>query len=98
MQKLVADAVLSIGLTIALLICSISNSHAAGRFDAEDSREIEEIVRKYILTHPEVILESVQKLQVQQQEAEEQKRREALGAVRPIDPSIWTVVPIIHRH
>src|SRR3546814_17270171 len=48
------------------------------------SKDIEEIVREYRLSHPEVILESVQRLQVQQQQAEEERRRAAAGAVRPV--------------
>src|SRR3546814_15259021 len=42
-------------------------------------------VREYLLNHPEVILESVQRLQAQQQQAEEERRRAAAGAVRPVN-------------
>ncbi len=60
-------------------------SRAVGDFDAEDSRAIEEMVRDYILNHPEVIIEAVRKLRIQQQQAEVQRRRDAAGAVKPVD-------------
>jgi protein-disulfide isomerase len=60
-------------------------SRAVGNFDAEDSRNIEEIVREYILDHPEVIAEAIQKLRAQQQQVAEQKRREAAGSIKPVD-------------
>ncbi len=35
-------------------------SRAVGDFDAEESRIIEDMVRDYILNHPEVILKAVE--------------------------------------
>ncbi len=60
-------------------------SRAVGEFDVDESRDIEEIVRDYILNHPEVIVEAIQRLRAQQKQAQEQKRREAAGAVKPVD-------------
>ena len=60
-------------------------SRAVGDFDAEANRAIEEMVRDYILNHPEVIIEAVRKLRIQQQQTEVQRRRDAAGAVKPVD-------------
>jgi protein-disulfide isomerase len=61
-------------------------SRARGGFDSKQTQEIQEIVRQYILDHPEVIVETMQKLEAQQQQAEEQRRTEAAGAVKPVGP------------
>ena len=52
---------------------STEQSQAAGKFSAEQSRDVEEIVRNYILNHPEVILEAMEKLQAKEQQAQEQQ-------------------------
>jgi protein-disulfide isomerase len=81
----IAVAVLALGLTSSLPAMATHQSRAVGNFDAEDSRNIEELVREYILNHPEVILESVEKLRAQQQQAAEEQRRAAAGAVKATD-------------
>ena len=81
----VAAMVFTFGLTVAAPIWATDQSRPVVGFDAKQTRNIEEIVREYMLNHPEVILESMQKLQIQRQQAEEQKRREAAGAVKPVD-------------
>ncbi|MCC7482143.1 MAG: thioredoxin domain-containing protein [Hyphomicrobiales bacterium] len=60
-------------------------SQATSNFSAEQRREIEDIVRAYLLDHPEVIAEAIQKLELQQQQAEEQSRREAASSVKPVN-------------
>ena len=73
-------------LFIAALVVSMTalawgteqNEPASG-FDAQQRHEFEEIIRQYILDHPEVIGEALQKLQAQEQQAEEQRSREATG-------------------
>lgn len=85
MRRSLVVVMLGLGLTVATLAAANHQSRPVGRFDAEASRDIEEIVHDYILNHPEVILEAVQRLQIQQQQAEEQKRLEAAGAVKPVD-------------
>ena len=79
----IAVAALALGLTSSLPAMATHQSRAVGNFDAEDSRNIEELVREYILNHPEVIVEAVQKLRAQQQQAADQQRRAAAGAVKP---------------
>ncbi len=85
MRGSVAVAALALGLSVAAPASASHQSRAVGSIDAEESRDIEEIVREYILNHPEVIVEAVQRLRVQQQQAEEQRRRAAAGAVKPVN-------------
>lgn len=47
--------------------------------------EFDRRVRDYILNNPEVIVEAAQKLRARQQQAAEQTRREAAGAVKPVN-------------
>lgn len=78
----------AVALTLGLALVSPAHAthqpRAVGSFDEGQSRDIEEIVRGYLLEHPEVIIEAVDKLQQEQQQAEEQRLREAAGAVRPV--------------
>lgn len=85
MQRLVAIGMITFGLAAAVPALATAQTEPGGSFDAQQSRDIEEIVREYILSHPEVIVESLQRMQAQQQQAAEQKRREAAGAVKPVD-------------
>ncbi len=84
-RRSVAVAALALALSIAAPAWASHQSRAVGDFDTDESRDIEEIVREYILNHPEVIVDAIQRLRVQQQQAEEQRRREAAGAVKPVD-------------
>src|SRR3546814_10126118 len=81
---MIGGTVLFLGIAGAVPTWATHESRPVGNFDADESKDIEEIVREYLLSHPEVILESVQRLQVQQQQAEEERRRAAAGAVRPV--------------
>ena len=81
----IAVAVLALGLTSSLPAMATHQSRAVGNFDADDSRNIEELVREYILNHPEVIIESVQKLRAKQQRSAKEQRRTAAGAVKVVD-------------
>jgi protein-disulfide isomerase len=86
--KLMKRSILLVAVALAFGIAPASatdQSRPVGRFDAEQSRDIEAIVRDFILNHPEVIVESMQRLQAKEQKAEEQKSREAAGAVKPVD-------------
>ncbi len=85
MRSSVAVAALALGLTVTAPASATHQSRAVGNFDAEDSRSIEEIVRNYILNHPELIIEAAQRLRAQQQQADEQRRREAAGTVKPVN-------------
>ena len=80
--RLAAAAALTLGLTVAAPVWATDQGKPVGSFDVKQAQDIGEIVRQYILDHPEVIFDSVQKAQVQQRQAEEQKRREAAGGVK----------------
>src|SRR3546814_7789123 len=84
MRRMIGGTVLVLGIAAAVPTWATHESRPVGNFDADESKDIEEIVREYLLSHPEVIFESVQRLQVQQQQAEEERRRAAAGAVRPV--------------
>ncbi len=85
MRRSVSAAALALGLTVTAPAWATHQSRAVGSIDAVESRDIEEIVREYILDHPEVIVETLQKLRVQQQQAEQHRRRETAGAAKPVD-------------
>lgn len=84
-RKLIGVAALALGMTLSLPAMATHQSRAVGNFDAEDSKTIEEMVRDYILNHPEVIADAIQKLRAQQQQLTEQKRLDAAEAVKPVD-------------
>ena len=85
LHKSIGVAALALGLMMSAPAGATHQSRAVGDFDAEDSRVIEEMVRDYILNHPEVILEAVQKLRIQQDKATEQRGREVAAGVKPVD-------------
>ena len=84
-RRTFAIGVFALGLAVTAPAWATHKSRAVGDLDAAESRNIEEIVRDYILNHPEVIVEALQTLQLQQQRVEEQMRRETAGAVKPVD-------------
>ena len=84
-RRSVAAVALTLGLTVTAPAWASHQSRAVGEFDVDESRDIEEIVRDYILNHPEVIVEAFQRLRAQQQQAEEQRRRKAVGVAKPVD-------------
>ncbi len=84
-HKSIGVAALALGLTVSASTMATHQSRAVGDFNAEDSRALEEMVRDYILNHPEVIIEAVRKLRIQKQQAAVQKRRDTAGAVKPVD-------------
>ena len=74
-------------LTFALAVTFASAARAddlSKSFNAEQSKEIEQVIHDYLLAHPEVLSEMSQKLQLQQQQAEEQRMATAAKAVQPI--------------
>ena len=84
-QKFIGVAALALGMALSAPAVATHLSRAVGNFGAEDGRVIEEMMRDYILNHPEVILEAMQKLRIKQQKAAELRRREAASAVKPVD-------------
>jgi len=85
LKATLAGVLLALGVGMTASVWATHESRAIGRFDAEASRAIEEIIRDYLVNHPEVILEAVERLRLQRQQAEEQARHEAARAVKPVD-------------
>jgi len=81
---LIGVAALALGLTLSLPAIAADHSQAVDSIDIEDRQIIEEIVRSYILNHPEVIVEAIQGLRAQQQQVVDQTRQSAAGTVKPI--------------
>lgn len=72
-MKLLAPLVMAAALALPCL------AGAAEPFSAEQKSAIGEIVREYLITHPEVIQEAIEALQQKQNEAQEEARREAIA-------------------
>ena len=72
-------------VSTALMLAAAAPAWAAGSFSAEQSRDIEAIVREYLLNHPEVIVESMERLQAREQQAEEQRLKDAAKGVNVVD-------------
>lgn len=81
----IAVGTIVLGLTAAAPAAATHDSRASGSFGATQSRDIEKIIQDYILNHPETILESIDRLRLRQQRAEEERRRQAAGAVKPVN-------------
>ena len=82
--KYLAGMALIVGLTTASAVWAADQTKAVGNFDEKATRDIEEIVREYISKHPEEIMEALQKLQTQEQQAEAEQLRKSAGSVRPV--------------
>lgn len=78
------SARLLVGLTTALALLAFGSPvvPAAEPEKAPSRQAIEEIVRDYILKHPEVLLESIRKMEERQREAQRQQARKAIAAHR----------------
>ncbi len=80
---LIGAAALALGLTFSLPVTATDQSRAIGKFDAEDVKTIEKIVHDYMVNHPEIVNEMLQKLQAGEQEAAKY-RQKVVGAVKPV--------------
>lgn len=81
-KRLIATFVLALAFALAV---PADQGKAAGQFSPEQSHEIERIIRDYLLNHPEVITEALQKLQDQEKQAEDQRLGEAAKGVKPVN-------------
>ena len=81
---LIGIAALFLGLMSNLPATAAEQSTAVGKFDEDQVRAIEKIAHDYLLAHPEIMVEALQKLQAQEHEAAEHKLREAAGRVKPV--------------
>ena len=74
---------IAFGLAFAAPVRAADQSQPAP-FDDKQNKSIQEIIHQYILDHPEVIVEAMQKMQAQQQQAEDLRLREAAKSVKPV--------------
>lgn len=79
-----AFVLLAFAMIVAAPARATDDSNATKHFSVEQSRAIEQIVHDYILSHPEIIEEAINKLQEQQQKAEEARSEEAAKGVKPV--------------
>ena len=79
-------AALSIGLLSSVPVLATHQSRKAGNFSAEDTQTIEQIVRDYILNHPEIITKVLPKGRVAAQPpVTEPSRSAASRTVKPVN-------------
>ena len=74
----------TLALTLASFARAEDQSKAGVNFSAKQTGEIEQLVHDYLLAHPEVLSEMAQKLQLQQQQAEELRMATAAKGVQPV--------------
>lgn len=85
LKRLIVAVAVVISFPAAAPAWASHPNQATINFSVEQRRDIEAIVRAYLLDHPEVIAEAVQKLELQQRQAEEQSRREAASRVTSVN-------------
>jgi protein-disulfide isomerase len=83
-KRVLAVGVLGVIIALAPAAGATEQSPAVGQFTPEQRRDFEAFIREYLLEHPEVIAEAIQKLQAQQQQAEDEKARNAARLVKPV--------------
>ena len=76
----------AIFFAVATLIALAMPARAADQFNAGQKQELETVIHDYLISHPEVFRDAVEKLQVQEQEAEQKRVVDAAKAVKPITP------------
>ena len=67
----------------ALALLAAANGHAQEISTPSADPALEQAIHDYILTHPEVIAESLQKFQQQQEEAQKQAHTQAVKELKP---------------
>jgi protein-disulfide isomerase len=67
----------------AVALLTATNGHAQETSTPSADPALEQAIRDYILAHPEVIAESLQKYQQQQEEAQKQARAQAVKGLKP---------------
>lgn len=82
--RLFASITLMVGVALSSPAFAKHAPKAIGEFDDKAVGDIEQIIQQYISDHPEEILKALQKLQAQQQQAEEEHLRKSAGGVKPV--------------
>lgn len=75
---------MALALLVATLAAFATPGHAQDKrsFSPQQQQEIERIVRDYLKTHPEVIIEAAKALEAKEQEAQQQRAKAAIDANR----------------
>ena len=81
MRRIAPWAALTIAAGLALAGAA-GAADAPKAFSPEQEKAIREVVRDYLVNHPEVLVEAIQALQEKQQAAEKDQRQKALAAYR----------------
>lgn len=84
-RRLIGALAMALGLALASPANAAEQSQLFKNLSPEDRAAIEQIVRDYILDHPDIVFEAADKVRAREQQAEEEKRRAAAGAVRQVD-------------
>ena len=74
----------TLGLTLASFAWADDPNKAGGTFNTEQTKDMEQVIHDYLLGHPEILSEMAQKLQLQEQQAEEQRMATAAKGVQPV--------------
>lgn len=85
-KNLVKQLVVAMAFAFAFVAfaCAEDKSKVATPFSVEQTQEIGGIIRSYLLDHPELITEAMQKLQDREKQAEDQKLSAAAKSVKPV--------------
>ena len=73
-------------LVAAALIAPTMPASADDQFSIEQKQQLETVIHDYLISHPEVFREVMQRLQIQEQQAEQKRVADAAKAVKPITP------------
>ena len=86
-NNLMKRLIIAFALSLVLVIPAWGDDQgkATGQFSVEQNKEIAEIIHAYLLNHPEVITEAMQKLQDQEKQAEDQRLSEAAKNVKLVN-------------
>ena len=85
-RNFIAPLLFAGALALALMAPARADDPAKGAslFTPDQIEEIQRDIHTYLLAHPEIVVEAMQKLQDQEKQAEDQKLTEAAKAVKPV--------------
>lgn len=74
----------SLVVALAGSVWANDKAGATTHFSGDESQEIRDIVKSYLLAHPEILTESMQVLQDKEQKAEDQRMSDAAKGMKPV--------------
>lgn len=80
-------AVVAFAFVVALTVSAWATDKAetTSHFSGDQSQEIRDIVKNYLLAHPEILTESMQVLQDREQKAEDKRLSHAAKGMKPVN-------------